>query len=215
MVHQCPRCELRFVSEGELTAHLGEDHGVDAQRFERYRYPAGKESLAPLYTEAGSDTDSRRRFLVVANQTLGGEALTEQVRARLADHPGSLFYVVVPATHSAHYAAAASTGEEAAAPAPTPDERGVAEAKGRLRHALEQFRRVGAEVAGEVGPPDPIEAVEAVLRREEFDEVLVSTLPPGISRWLGLDLPRRLERRWHVPVSTVVVGEPQTGPLAT
>jgi hypothetical protein len=30
------------------------------------------------------------------------------------------------------------------------------------------------------------------VNREQFDEIIVSTLPTRVSRWLDLDLPRKL-----------------------
>jgi hypothetical protein len=62
---------------------------------------------------------------------------------------------------------------------------------------------VGATVSGEVGHRDPIEATEDALRGREVDEVLLSTLPPGISRWLGQDVPSRLKGSVLVPVTVV------------
>jgi hypothetical protein len=212
MIRQCHRCELRFATEAELNEHLSRDHSVDASVFEPYRYPADRDSLPPLYAAAPEGAE-RRRYLVVANQTLGGDALTERVRSLVAAQP-SFFHVLVPATHSADYPVTsetfASAGAGRALPGPT-DEKGVAQARWRLRRALELFRSLGAEVSGEVGPPDPLEAVAALLEREQFDEAIVSTLPSGVSRWLGIDLPQRIERRWDLPVSTVVVSQPQVG----
>ena len=48
-------------------------------------------------------------------------------------------------------------------------------------------------------------AVEAALARRQFDEIIVSTLPPRLSRWLHQDLPRRLEHRFHLPVTHISV----------
>ena len=50
------------------------------------------------------------------------------------------------------------------------------------------------------GDPDPVAAVGDALRSHEYDEVIVSTLPRGISRWLRLSLPHRLRRMTDVPV---------------
>jgi hypothetical protein len=64
------------------------------------------------------------------------------------------------------------------------------------------------KVEGRLGDPDPIVAVMEVWDPMQFDEIVVSTLPTGVSRWLGLDLPRRLERLTAVPVHHVV-SQPQ------
>jgi hypothetical protein len=62
---------------------------------------------------------------------------------------------------------------------------------------------MGAQVTGEIGAPDPIEATEDALRGRAIDEVLLSTLPPGISRWLGQDVPTRLKGSIREPVTVV------------
>ena len=46
-------------------------------------------------------------------------------------------------------------------------------------------------------------AVRDALRGREVDEVIVSTLPRGISRWLGEDVPSRLTDAVSVPVTVV------------
>lgn len=62
---------------------------------------------------------------------------------------------------------------------------------------------------GEVGDPRPLQAIDDVLLRgERFDGIVLSTLPPGISRWLRLDLPHRVEAQLGLPV-THLVGEPE------
>jgi hypothetical protein len=130
-----------------------------------------------------------RRYLVVANQTLGGEHLAEEVRQCLQAGPGR-FHVLVPATPPQGHAL--WTEGEA---------HSVAEA--RLERALADFRAMGAEADGEVGDANPLQAVADVLGREEFDEIILSTLPPGPSRWLKQDLPHRLER-FGLPVRHIV-----------
>jgi hypothetical protein len=137
-----------------------------------------------------------RRYLVVANQTLGGPHLLDQVRQRVAAGP-SAFHVVVPATAPAEQAV--WTEGEA-----------LALAEQRLDAAVRRFRKLGADVHGEVGDPSPMEAIGDAMAAQEFDEIILSTLPPGISRWLRQDLPSRVEKAFDLPV-THVVGEPEAG----
>jgi len=81
----------------------------------------------------------------------------------------------------------------------------------RLDAALETMRKSGLpKVTGRVGDPDPIVATMELWDPMEFDEIVVSTLPTGVSRWLGLDLPRRLEKLTAVPVRHVVSQPPET-----
>jgi hypothetical protein len=131
-----------------------------------------------------------RRYLVVANLTLCGEHLEEQVRTSLESGPCS-FHVLVPA--SSHPDSWASTENE-----------DVVLARGRLEQALQRFRELGAEAEGTIGDARPLDAITDALEREDFDGIILSTLPPGVSRWLGMDLVSRLERTVTVPVTHVV-----------
>jgi len=65
-------------------------------------------------------------------------------------------------------------------------------------------------VDGHVGDPDPIVAVMEIWDPLKFDEIIVSTLPTGSSRWMGIDLPHRLEKLTAVPVRHVVSKPPPT-----
>jgi hypothetical protein len=135
-----------------------------------------------------------RRYLVVANQTLGGDHLAEIVREIVAVGPAT-FHLVVPATHPRDHAVW-TEGEARAL------------ARRRLDAALSRFRELGAEADGDVGDESPLEAIADAMEAERYDEIILSTLPPGVSRWLGQDLPHRVQRRFDVPVRHVV-GEPE------
>jgi hypothetical protein len=138
-----------------------------------------------------------RSYLVVGNQTLDSPELTAAIEERRATGP-AVFHIVVPAT---------------------PNQRGLtwdedearAAAQARLEEALARLGGIGATVTGEIGHRDPIEATEDALRDREVDEVLLSTLPVGISRWLGQDVPTRLKGSILVPV-TVVTTQRQSVP---
>jgi hypothetical protein len=67
---------------------------------------------------------------------------------------------------------------------------------------------LGLEVQGEVGDGNPMLAIgDAIRDRGPFDEIILSTLPPGLSKWLRLDLPHRVAASFAIPM-THVVGEP-------
>ncbi|MGY1857697.1 hypothetical protein [Modestobacter sp. SYSU DS0290] len=136
------------------------------------------------------------KTLVLANQTLGGEALLDAVRERVAAGPHR-FHVVVPAT---------PLHDEADVPAggPSSEERAYALASQRLDRALTEIRELGGEVDGEVGDPDALTAVRLALGRFAADEVVVSTLPLGISRWLRGNLPAKIEKASGLPVVHLV-----------
>jgi hypothetical protein len=84
------------------------------------------------------------------------------------------------------------------------------DARERLDRALEAMRDAGlGKVEGGTGDPDPVVAAMEVWDPMKFDEVVVSTLPTGMSRWLGLDLPHRLEKLTGVDVRHVVAEPPR------
>lgn len=128
-------------------------------------------------------------YLVVGNQTLDSPELAAAIDQRLASESAT-FHIVVPAT---------------------PLQRGLtwdedearAMAQSHLDAAIGRLRAAGATVTGEIGHRDPVQATEDALRGRDIDEVLLSTLPPGISRWLGQDVPTRLKGSILVPVSVV------------
>ena len=129
-------------------------------------------------------------LLVVANVTAGSPELIDCLRDR-ADQGACRFTLVMPATGSG--------------------------ARERLDAALEGMRAAGLDnVEGRVGDPDPTVAVMDMWDPMKFDEIIVSTLPTGSSRWLGLDLPHRLEKLTSVAVRHVVSQPPRqevrTGP---
>lgn len=130
-----------------------------------------------------------RHYLVVANQTLGQPHLMEKIQECIAEGPCDFFFLV-PATH-AHAHAQFSPMEA------------VAIAHHRLDAALARFRRLGAAVHGEVGDPSPLVAIGDLLRHRSFDELILSTLAPGPSRWLRTGLPERVEQFFRLPVTLV------------
>ena len=153
--------------------------------------------------------DQMRRFLIVANQTLGGDTLLDAVRERIRQGPCE-FWVVVPATPPAQLTPPRSPGGSRM-PA-TPRAAGPAEdrtaAQRRLRQGLTRLREAGATADGEVGAGSPLQAVGECLARRPFDEIILSTLPSGASRWLRQDLPRRMVRRYGLPVTHLVTDLP-------
>jgi hypothetical protein len=80
----------------------------------------------------------------------------------------------------------------------------------RLDEALDKMREAGLpKVTGRIGDPDPVVAVMELWDPMEFDEIVVSTLPTGASRWLGVDVPHRLEKLTSVSVHHVVSQPPE------
>jgi hypothetical protein len=141
-----------------------------------------------------------RRYLVVANQTLGGEQLTAKL-AECMDAGPCRFYLVAPVTNTEASDRWFTGGLEGVLPGAYRIARALAD--GRLQHELARLREAGADADGEVVEPVPLEAIRKIASREEADEVIVSTLPRRLSRWMAMDLPHRIRRATKLPVTHV------------
>ncbi len=152
------------------------------------------------------------QYLVVANHTLGGPQLLDAIRDRMSRGPAE-FWVLVPATPTIHLVNDFNALSCAfpidpdlvpgAADVGTRDQ-AIAEAQSNLATELLRLRGIGATVDGAVGDSDPMKAIEKALAKRPFDEIILSTLPPGLSRWLARDLPHRLQRRTHTALTVII-----------
>jgi hypothetical protein len=133
------------------------------------------------------------RYLVVAHQTADSPELVAELRRAQVSDPSSTFVLVVPATPIQHLSGW-TEGES----------RSVAADAGT--RAQEELGRHGIQLIDvRVGDPDPVEAAaDEWNERPDYDEVILSTLPKGISRWLKGDATNRLSKRLNLPVSHVV-----------
>jgi hypothetical protein len=153
-----------------------------------------------------------RSFLIVANQTLGGETLVDAVRERIRQGPCE-FWVVVPATPSSQLIVRRSPGGSLM-PAAEPASAGRSESDStsdqrRLDEGLARLYEAGAKADGAVGDDSPLKAIGECLTRQQFDEIILSTLPSGVSRWLRQDLPSRIQRKFGLPVTHIVSSFPE------
>lgn len=124
---------------------------------------------------------SDKRILIVAHRTAATPKLLAAVAERSAQGPCT-FTLLVPRPYW---------------------DRDTDEAAVTLELAIPLLdAAAGSHVRGIVGPTDPYDAVREALQREPYDEVIVSTLPQRVSRWLHLDLAHRIARL-GVPVSVV------------
>ena len=153
-----------------------------------------------------------RSYLVVANQTLQAGELREELRARASAGRCS-FFVVVPDTKAAQYDPVAA-GAVLPQPGmwwwatyyarPATDEEATAQARERLRRMLAGLAGMGVAAEGALGSPSPLAAMAKVCADHRFDEIIVATLPRPVSRWLRADLPHQAERRFGLPVTTII-----------
>ena len=121
--------------------------------------------------------------LVVANETVLGDALLDRIRARAKEGPAS-FLVVSPQSD--------------------PSRGAHPEAERRLRAAVATLRSEGIDVHGQIAHPDPYTAAMQAIREERTDEIIVSTFRGERSGWLRRDLVGRLRADSGLPVEHVV-----------
>ena len=127
------------------------------------------------------------RILVVANKTAESPDLLEALRAKGTDHQYTL---VVPAS--------GGVLEKAADPDAAREH-----TEPHLDAALQKFRAEGFNVEGLVGDSDPTAAVQDACNFNEYDEIIISTLPLRVSKWMKLDLPSKAQRATGLPVTHV------------
>jgi hypothetical protein len=137
--------------------------------------------------------DDRRRILVLANETLGGQALRREITHRMAGEDTEVF-VMCPALNVSKIKHWVSDEDEARR-----------QAQERLDDVLARLQREGIPVKGDIGDADPIQAMEDALRLFPAQEAIISTHPPGRSNWLERDVIERARERFALPVSHVVV----------
>jgi cell pole-organizing protein PopZ len=128
--------------------------------------------------------------LVVAHKTAATKPLLDAVRARAHESAASFTLLVPNAAHGLHKVVDAQ-------------DQGQSEAQSALDAALPLLSEAaGSKVEGIIGDPDPLAAVQDAVNLRGFDEIIISTLSPRLSRWLKLDLPSKLSGL-GLPVQTV------------
>ncbi|HSR93855.1 MAG TPA: hypothetical protein VLK56_03230 [Solirubrobacterales bacterium] len=157
-----------------------------------FAYRNSRGSL-PRNVELSRGGDGKRRLLVVANETVGGEALLEEIRTRCRGHDSEIL-VVTPALVSSRAAHWASDVDEA-----------MELARQRMELSLIAIGELGLKAKGEIGDSDPNVAIEDALRVFPADEIVVSTHPPRHSRWLEHGVVERARDEIDLPITHIVV----------
>ena len=137
--------------------------------------------------------DAASRVLVLANRTAGSAQLRNALLERRDRGPIAVT-LLVPAAWE-----------------PQDPHGGVETGRRRVREALTDLRDTGLDVQCRVGDADPVTALRDEWDPDRYDEVIVSTLPGRVSRWLQIDLPRRAGRITGVPVTHVEAAEVPAG----
>lgn len=131
------------------------------------------------------------RLLLVANRTCPCPALPGQVLEHVGDAKGEVL-VLAPALNSRlrHWVSDVDAAVEAA--------------RERMRVTIDELRRHGLTVTGEVGDSDPLQAMADALVGFSASQVIISTWPAGASNWLEKDLPSRAAKRFGLPIHHIV-----------
>jgi nucleotide-binding universal stress UspA family protein len=146
----------------------------------------------PILQAPAPHPAGERRILVIANETVGGGPLLNEIRRR-SEGVNEHVLVVVPALNSPlkHWVS---------------DEDGARDAaQKRLEASLAAMREAGIDATGEVGDGDPLQAIEDALRTFAPDELVISTHPEGKSNWLERGVVEGARQRFALPVTHVVV----------
>lgn len=135
----------------------------------------------------------KARVLVVANRTAMSDELMEAVVRRVEKGPAEFFLVVPSTPRGASWMTDMNAGNT--------------DAEQSLQGALARWKDAGIEAMGRTGDPDPLAATTDAMNDGEFDEVIVSTLPKHVSKWLRLDLPHKVAHATGLPVEHVSAHE--------
>lgn len=143
--------------------------------------------------EVTRDGDGKHRLLVVANETVEGDALRAEIRERCRNRDCEIL-VVTPAlavSRAEHWASDVDEATELA--------------RQRMELSLIEIDRLGLRARGEVGDSDPNVAIEDALRVFPADEIVISTHPPHRSRWLEHGVVEQAREEIDLPITHVVV----------
>jgi hypothetical protein len=133
---------------------------------------------------------SAARILVVANKTAATPSLIDAVRDRAARGPCRFTLLVPNTTHGLHKVV-------------DPEDQSQSEAEAVIELAVPLLEdAAGGEVDAMIGVPEPLAAIQDAVNLHGFDELIISTLPTRVSKWLRLDLPHKAAGL-GLPVTTV------------
>ncbi len=155
-----------------------------------YRAARGSLPRSVAVTRGG---DGNFRLLVVANETVQGEALLAEIRDRCRDRDCEVL-VVTPALAASRASHWASDIDEA-----------IELARQRMELSLIEIRKLGLKARGEIGDSDPNMAIEDALSVFPADEIVISTHPSERSRWLEHGVVDKARERIDLPITHVVV----------
>lgn len=165
--------------------------------------PTDEDELARA---AGPGGPGAKRILVVANETVAGQALRERIASQASGYETDVL-VVCPSlnTRLRHWFSDV--------------DKAMAVASDRLEESLAALARLGITAEGRIGDSDPVQAIDDAMRTFEADEIIISTHPPGRSNWLEKRVVERARERFGGRITHVIVdleyeraGSAQPGP---
>jgi hypothetical protein len=135
---------------------------------------------SPGTASVAAEREFTMRYLVVIDHTLGGTGLTSAVREHALEEGDIQVDVIVPAEQSETDAA-----------------------QRRLEMELQSLGAEGIVASGSVVQTDPYEGIGDAAGRQHYDGIIIATHTSTVSRWMHLDLPRRVERELQIPVEWI------------
>jgi phosphopantetheine adenylyltransferase len=149
---------------------------------DRIRGVAADRPVEHVVVDVSAET-GQQNVLVIANETVLGDALLNKIRER-AQRGQASFLIIAPQSD--------------------PSESAHPEAERRLKRAVSELRGEGLDVHGQVAHPDPFSAALEAIGEVGVDEIIVSTFGPEKSGWLRRDLVERLRNETNLPVEHVM-----------
>lgn len=147
------------------------------------------------------ESSTSARVLVVAHKTAATPALLDAIRERAARGPAAFTLLVPNSAHGLHKVVDA-------------EDHDAAQAEQVLARALPLLSQAaGSQVEGMIGDPSPMDAIHDAVNVHGFDEIIISTLPTKVSKWLRLDLASKIAGL-GLPVTTVTAEGRVTEPIA-
>jgi hypothetical protein len=159
----------------------------------------GSGSQSPSQPQEGA----LKRVVLVANETVAAPGVRDRIRELVGREKAEVF-VVAPALTKTRFQQVTGEVDEA-----------IEEARRRLETSVRALREAGISASGDVGESDPNLALEDALRRFPADEVVISTHPPGRSRWLEQDVVDKARAESGRPVTHVIVDMEKGGAEVT
>ena len=147
------------------------------------------------------ESSTPARVLVVAHKTAATPALLDAVRERAARGPAEFTLLVPKSAHGLHKVV-------------DPEDQETSEADQVLELALPLLEQAaGGHVEGMIGDPNPLDAIHDAVNLHGFDEIIISTLPARVSKWLRLDLPSKVAGL-GLPVTTITAKEREAATIS-